>query len=181
MQETGVNPGSGRPPGEGHGCPLQRSCLEYPVDRGAWRATVRGVARSPTRRRPGPGRCGQGLTGFWEEKGTANHLIREPNFRVMSLSAHLRWQSRKEISEEKDPQRSRVSPWCCGSVLRLGTQKPGVNSEHHYSRAVWPWARDTDSPWVLHLQNGLDENNHRRAKTCKMLKIVSTTWWLIHR
>ena len=39
-------PGSGRPPGEGNGNPLQLSCLEHPVDRGAWRATVHGVAES---------------------------------------------------------------------------------------------------------------------------------------
>ena len=38
--------GSGRSPGGGHGNPLQCSCLENPVDRGAWRATVRGVAES---------------------------------------------------------------------------------------------------------------------------------------
>ena len=42
-------PGSGRSPGEGHGNPLQYSCLENPTDRGAWRATVRGVAKSRTR------------------------------------------------------------------------------------------------------------------------------------
>ena len=36
-------PGSGRSPGEGNGNPLQYSCLENPMDRGAWRATVHGV------------------------------------------------------------------------------------------------------------------------------------------
>ena len=36
---------SGRSPGEGNGNPLQDSCLENPMDRGAWRATVYGVAR----------------------------------------------------------------------------------------------------------------------------------------
>ena len=39
-------PGSGKSPGEGHGYPLQYSCLENPVDRGAWRATVHGIAES---------------------------------------------------------------------------------------------------------------------------------------
>ena len=38
-------PGSGRSPGEGNGNPLQYSCLENPMDREAWRATVHGVAR----------------------------------------------------------------------------------------------------------------------------------------
>ena len=39
------SPGSGRSPGGGHGNPLQYSCLENPKDRGAWWATVRGVAK----------------------------------------------------------------------------------------------------------------------------------------
>ena len=47
MQETWVRfPGWGRSPGEGNGNPLQYSCLENPMDRGAWRATVHGVTMS---------------------------------------------------------------------------------------------------------------------------------------
>ena len=42
-------PGSGRSSGEGNGNPLQYSCLENPTDRGAWWATVRGIAKSRTR------------------------------------------------------------------------------------------------------------------------------------
>ena len=38
--------GSGRSPGVGNDNPLQYSCLENPKDRGAWRATVHGVAKS---------------------------------------------------------------------------------------------------------------------------------------
>ena len=41
----GLIPGSGRSPGGGNGNPLQYSCLENPMDRGAWRATVHGVAK----------------------------------------------------------------------------------------------------------------------------------------
>jgi len=41
----GLIPGSGRPPGEENGNPLQYSCLVNPMDRGAWQATVHGVAR----------------------------------------------------------------------------------------------------------------------------------------
>ena len=41
--------GSGRSPGEGNGNPLQYSCLENPMDGGAWLATVHGVAKSRTR------------------------------------------------------------------------------------------------------------------------------------
>ena len=41
-------PGSGRSPGGGNGNPLQYSCLENPMDRGAWKAAVHGVAKSWT-------------------------------------------------------------------------------------------------------------------------------------
>ena len=44
----GLIPGSGRSPGEGNGNPLQCSCLENPMYRGAWQATVHGVAKSWT-------------------------------------------------------------------------------------------------------------------------------------
>ena len=45
----GLISGSGRSPGEGNGNPLQSSCLENPLDRGAWWAAVHGVAQSQTR------------------------------------------------------------------------------------------------------------------------------------
>ena len=44
--DLGSIPGSGRPPGEGNGNALQYSCLENPMDRGAWWATVHGVTKS---------------------------------------------------------------------------------------------------------------------------------------
>ena len=46
--DMGLIPGSGRSTGEGNGNPLQYSCLENPMDGGAWRATVHGVAKSRT-------------------------------------------------------------------------------------------------------------------------------------
>ena len=48
IREMGSIPGSGRSPYGEHGNPLQYSCLENPLDRGAWRATVPGVAQSWT-------------------------------------------------------------------------------------------------------------------------------------
>ena len=42
--ESGLTPGSGRSPGGGNGNALQYSCLGNPMDRGAWRATVHGLA-----------------------------------------------------------------------------------------------------------------------------------------
>ena len=46
IKGAGSSPGSGRFPGGGHGPPLQDSCLENPMDRGGWWATVHGAAQS---------------------------------------------------------------------------------------------------------------------------------------
>ena len=46
--DPGSIPGSGRSPGEVNGYPLQYSCLENPMDRRAWQATVHGVTKSWT-------------------------------------------------------------------------------------------------------------------------------------
>ena len=44
-EDVGSIPGSGRSPEEGNGDPLQYSCLENPMDRGAWQTTVHRVTR----------------------------------------------------------------------------------------------------------------------------------------
>ena len=61
-RDVGSIPGLGRSPGEGHGNPLQYSCLENPMDRGAWWATVHGAAELDMtevtqHERTGLGRC----------------------------------------------------------------------------------------------------------------------------
>ena len=48
IRDAGSIPGSRRSPGGGHGNSLQYSCLENPMDRGAWWATVHGLAKSQT-------------------------------------------------------------------------------------------------------------------------------------
>ena len=47
--DPGLIPGLGRPSGEGNGNPLQYSCLENSMDRGAWWATVHWIAKNQTR------------------------------------------------------------------------------------------------------------------------------------
>ena len=46
IRDMDLIPRSGRFPGRGHGNPIQYSCLENPMDRGAWRATVHSIAES---------------------------------------------------------------------------------------------------------------------------------------
>ena len=48
IRDMDLIPGLGRFPGGGHGNPLQYSCLENPMDRGAWQATVHWVSKSQT-------------------------------------------------------------------------------------------------------------------------------------
>ena len=48
VRDVGSIPGSGGSPGGGHGNPLQYSCLENPMERGAWLATVHRVTKSQT-------------------------------------------------------------------------------------------------------------------------------------
>ena len=48
QKRGGLDPWWGRPPEGGNGNPLQYSCLEKPMDRGAWQASVHGVAKSWT-------------------------------------------------------------------------------------------------------------------------------------
>ena len=61
-------PGLGRSPGGGHGNPLQCSCLEHPMDRGLWRATVHWVQQSRTQlKRLSITWMNKGELPFWEE------------------------------------------------------------------------------------------------------------------
>ena len=57
--------GSGRSPGEGNSNPFQYSCLENPMDRGVWRATVHGVTRSRTCWVTHTGGMGHACRYFW--------------------------------------------------------------------------------------------------------------------
>ena len=54
LTDVGSIPGSGRPPGGGHGKPLQCSCLENPMDRGGWQATVHRFTKNQTQLKQQP-------------------------------------------------------------------------------------------------------------------------------
>ena len=80
-RDPGSIPGLGRSPGGGHGNPHQYSCLQNPMDRGAWWATVHGVTKSQTRLsdchlRDGGGGAAVGYPGtFWGVASTLHLLL----------------------------------------------------------------------------------------------------------
>ena len=79
--DMGSIPGSGRSPGEGHGNPLQYSCLENPMDKGAWQATVHGVPRSQTRWKQL--KVSHTSTPWNSEKGTQKGFCVQETHRVL--------------------------------------------------------------------------------------------------
>ena len=89
--DPGSIPGSGRSPGEGNGNPLQYSCLENPMDGGAWQATVHGVAKSRT-----------WLSDF---TFTSWHVYSGPNFYKKSH------QPRRQINVGTALRDLKVKPW----------------------------------------------------------------------
>ena len=88
-RDVGSIPGMGRSPGGGHGNPLQYLCLENPMDRGAWRATVHGAAKS------------------WSQLSTSTHTFEE---RERTTSAG-------ELGTS--PSSPGAGPWCRGVLSRF--------------------------------------------------------------
>ena len=74
IRGVGSIPGSGRSPGVGNGNPLQYSCLENLIDRGAWRATVHGVAKSWTRLKQLSMQTQVQVGMLVEPRGNHNHI-----------------------------------------------------------------------------------------------------------
>ena len=76
VKNPGFNPWVGKYPGKGNGNPLQCSCLENPMDRGAWRATVQGVTKSR-----------KGLSNY---RATTGNMW-APGLSSLSLSSRVNW------------------------------------------------------------------------------------------
>ena len=91
--EIGLIPGWGRSPGEGNDNPLQCSCQENPMDRGAWQATVQGeVPKSRTRQ--SMHECKSTLKFIWDLKGlktilTKKNKLEDSNLLISKLTAKV--------------------------------------------------------------------------------------------
>ena len=133
--DPGLIPGLGRSPGEGNGNPLQSSCLENPMDRGAWRATVRGVAT---------------------ESDTTERLSNKNKFTYYSLSFRTRKPGMLQptglqrighnwVTEQQQKLNWVTEQQKLGKMLRIRQPRKGLRPgvPVKYSCAVW-WIR----PWV---------------------------------
>ena len=101
VTDVGSIPGSRRSPRGGHGNPLQHSCLEKPMDRGAWRAPVQGVTQSRTRLKYLCTRRRRGSSGFSEPFRDTSHTGELPSLsRGSSGGGHLAQQARESDTSD---------------------------------------------------------------------------------
>ena len=113
IRELGLIPESGRSPGGGHGNYFQYSCLENPMDRGAWRATVHRVAKSWTQlKRFGTHRWTKGVynhflscwrSGLMGSDRCSNLGFLTPNWQLLPrLYSHLSSKAKRKLINTKD-------------------------------------------------------------------------------
>ena len=149
--------GLGRSPGEGNGNPLKYSCLENPVDRGAWRATVHGVTKSGHDR----------VTNTWHECLHIDLRLQLRRTSVMELNGlTLVWHC-SQCKPGRCPPGGSVSPWtdfgwtAGSSVEERGQQWSsaclGLAASGRLPCCFWFWScrccwETHTPPWVAQLK-----------------------------
>ena len=117
IRDEGSIPGLGRSPGGGHGSPLQYSCLENPMDRGAWWATVHRVAKSRTWLKWLSTACGYGIN--WSEPNRSEIADKLTSSRPWTSSythcntlAYAKWYTpQHHYSSEANHKRTKSRWW----------------------------------------------------------------------
>ena len=79
VREAGSVPGWGRSPGGGNGNPLMYSCLENPIDRGAWLATVQSVINSQTQLKRLSTQDSRFFSSITRKKNVLLHMVTDVN------------------------------------------------------------------------------------------------------
>ena len=161
-----VFPGSGRAPGEGNGNPLEYSCLENPMDRGAWQGIACGVAKSQL--------CVPKVPNTWagdEQRLGVGFgqlgLVAEHSVRCGESESYLPKLQRREQEEQRGQSASRAG-WLEGSGVKAGDTAaspatrsgPGIvwasahgNSFNGYHRTVSWSGKLINTGWSLRCQS----------------------------
>ena len=152
--DAGSIPGSGRSPGEGHGHPLQYSCLENPMDRGAWQALVHGVPKRQTWLKL----CSTQILIQWNYPGS----LRWPRVLTGPLQ---RARGRQKVGVgERTVRRLDQPPW----LYRWGGSSPGCRQPPGAGKA------SRYSPGASERNTVLPEARYQPSKTQSTLLISST-------
>ena len=106
--DMGLIPGSGRSPEGGHGNPLQYSCLENPMDRGAWQVIVHGVRRSQTRLK-------------WLSTHAHTQIIKNTKHRCKRQKYNM--STKKDFPDHRGPYKTREDSAVDGRTKRVSSHK----------------------------------------------------------
>ena len=121
-RDSGSIPGLGRSPGVGNGNPLRDSCLENPMDRGAWRDTVRGVAKRGTWPSQGSPAAAKSWAQPCEKQGETVDVFgrgRGILHKCLSFKIKIHEEDRdgETMAKKKKKKIQRIA--CCYGCLRL--------------------------------------------------------------
>ena len=139
IRDMSLIPGLGRSSGEGHGNPLHYSCLENPMDRGAWLAMVHIFAKSQTRLK-------QLRTHTWASEFGIKSWICVADVDLVSTDRHLYYGTWWDCVERKYRQRdkgTKIGPW--GTNLK----RPGWWGNRQGSRQTGGTTRRKQVEWEI--------------------------------
>ena len=130
VRDVGLIPGSGRFPGEGNGTPLQYSCLENPMDRGAWWATVLGSQRVRHNWRDSAHACNLSLEIFrWMKHSILESALSHGSHWVSQTVTHLCTLTvRSTVSTGINTGQCDGREWHCRNESQLRASEPHTAS-----------------------------------------------------
>ena len=155
VRDSGSTPGSGRSSGEGSGNPLQDPCLENPMDREAWYATVHGVAKSQTQLSDFTFTQSRGYQTFFFKGLDSKHFrLANPYSMLQLLSSAVTAQMQQLYIYCESSHRQHINEWTwlCSIKLYLWTLKFEFHiicTYHKYSSFIFVFFQPFESVKII--------------------------------